>query len=66
MRTNIIINDQLIEQAMRISSITTKKEVVALALKEFVERRTRKNLLDLHGKIEFADDYDYKMMRETQ
>lgn len=65
MRTNIIIDDELIEQAMSISSVSTKKDVVALALKEFVERRTRKNLADLHGKIKFADDYDYKAMRET-
>jgi hypothetical protein len=37
-----------------------------LALKEFVEKRRRLNLLDLEGKIEFAEDYDHKKLRESQ
>jgi len=64
MRTNIMIDDELIDQAMRISGLSTKKDVVAIALKEFVERRSRKDLADLHGKICFAEGYDYKAMRE--
>jgi hypothetical protein len=43
-----------------------KKELIHLALKEFVENRRRLNLLDLEGKIEFAEDYDYKKLRERQ
>jgi len=64
MRTNIVIDDELIEQAMRISGLSTKKDIVAIALKEFVERRARKDLADLRGKISFAEDYNYKLMRE--
>ncbi|SHH48184.1 antitoxin of type II TA system, VapB [Thermosipho atlanticus DSM 15807] len=65
MRTNIVIDDALIEEAMKLSNLKTKKEVVNLALKEFVQTRKRKNLKDLKGKIEFADDYDYKKMRKS-
>lgn len=65
MRTNIFIDDELIKKAMFIASVSTKKDVVAIALQEFVDRHTRKNLADLYGKIEFADDYDYKAMRKT-
>jgi len=64
MRTNIVIDDKLMEQAMRVSGLSTKKEVVDRALSEFVQRHTRKDLLELRGKIQFADNYDYKAMRE--
>jgi Arc/MetJ family transcription regulator len=64
MRTNIVIDDNLIEQAMRLSGLSTKKDVVDRALFEFVQRRTRSDLAELHGKIKFADDYDYKAKRE--
>jgi len=64
-RTNIVIDDALIKEAMKLSNLKTKKEVVNLALKEFVQNRKRKNLKDLKGKIEFAEDYDYKNMRRT-
>lgn len=63
-RTNIVIDDKLMEQAMRVSGLTTKKDVVATALFEFVQRHTRKDLKELQGKIQFADDYDYKAMRK--
>jgi len=64
MRTNIVIDDSLMAQAMRLSGLSTKKEVVDCALMEFVQRRTRKDLTELQGKIRFADDYDYKAKRE--
>lgn len=64
MRTNIVLDDDLIEEAVKVSKAKTKREAVHLALKEFVENRKRLNLLDLKGKVQFADDYDYKKMRE--
>jgi len=66
MRTNIVIDDKLMEQAMRLSGLSTKKDVVNSALREFVERRTRKNLAELQGKIQFAEGYDYKTMRKKR
>lgn len=64
MRTNIIIDDTLMQRAMEVSGLKTKREVVEKAIIEFVERRTRKDLKELRGKIQFADDYDYRAMRE--
>lgn len=66
MRTNIVIDDALMQRAMEASGFKTKKEVVEKALMEFVERRSRKDLKELRGKIQFSDDYDYKAMREGQ
>jgi Arc/MetJ family transcription regulator len=63
MRTNIVLDDSLVKQALRLSRVKTKKEVVNQALKEFVENRKRLNLMDLFGKIEFAANYNYKALR---
>ena len=64
MRTNIVFDDGLISEAMRLSHAKTKKALIHEALKEFVENRKRMNLQELAGKISFAKDYDYKAMRE--
>ena len=64
MRTNIVIDDNLIAAAMEISELRTKKAVVDLALREYVDNRTRMNLLDLRGKIKFAEGYDHRALRE--
>jgi Arc/MetJ family transcription regulator len=64
MRTNIDLDNELIREALRFSKAKTKKELIHLALQEFVENRRRLNLLDLEGKIQFAPGYDYKEMRQ--
>src|ERR1700680_202711 len=63
MRTNIVLADDLIEEAARLSGIRTKKDLVHEALRVFIATRKRKSLLDLAGKIEFAPGYDYKALR---
>ena len=60
LKINILINDDLIEEAFKYSSAKTKRDLIHRALVEFVERRKRRNLLDLKGKIKFAKNYDYK------
>lgn len=64
MRTNIVLDDNLVKEAFKYSEAKTKKELINQALKEFVDNRGRRNLLDLEGKIEFAEGYDYKSLRE--
>lgn len=66
MRTNIDIDDALMRQALAVSGLGTKKDVVHDALKEYVERRTRRDLKELRGQVSFADDYDHKAMRERR
>src|SRR5260370_36680050 len=63
MRTNIVLDDDLIEEAARLSGIRTKKDLVHEALRVFIATKKRKSLLDLAGKIEFAPGYDYKALR---
>ena len=64
MRTNIFIDDTMMQRAMDLTGLKTKKEVVAQALQELVATHSQKNLFDLKGKIKFSDGYDYKSLRE--
>jgi Arc/MetJ family transcription regulator len=64
MRTNIVLDDALMEEAMTLSGVKTKKELVSKALQEFITTRKRLNLLDLDGKIDFSKNYDHKSLRE--
>lgn len=63
MRTNIVLDDKLIDEAFLLTTIKTKRELVDQALKEFVAHRKRLNLRDLKGVGGFVDDYDYKELR---
>ena len=64
-RTNIVLDDDLVDEAFRYAEdITTKRELVETALREFVARHKMKDLRDLRGKIAFDEGYDYKAMRE--
>jgi len=65
MRTNIVLDDKLIDEAFLLTTIKTKRELVDQALKEFVNYRKRLNLRDLKGMGGIADDYDYKALRES-
>lgn len=64
MRTNIVLDDNLVKKAIKISGANTKKELINIALEEFVQNHSRLDIRDLRGKIAFKDDYDYKKMRK--
>ena len=58
MRTNIDLDDQLMQQALMLSQAKTKKEVVELALQSFVKNLQRQQLLALRGKVQWEGDLD--------
>ena len=66
MRTNIDIDDALIDEVMKVANVKTKKEAVHLALQEFLKAKKKKDLFDLAGKIAFEDSYDHKALRHTR
>lgn len=66
MRTNIKIDDNLMNEAFRVSNLQTKTEIVHQAIKEFIQKRKKKDLSELAGKITFFEDYDYKTMRQEK
>lgn len=65
MATNLAIDDQLLKEALVVSGLKTKKDTVNTALKEFVNRRKQQEILDLFGKLDPDQDYDYKKGRKS-
>jgi hypothetical protein len=64
MATNLSIDPKLIERALKVSGERTKKAAVTKALQEFIARRQQKRLLELIGKLEWDESYDYKAERK--
>lgn len=63
MRTTLVLDDALVAEAMRLSGIKTKRELVHQALRVFVETKKRQSLLELAGQSELVPGYDYKALR---
>ncbi|MGV3456452.1 type II toxin-antitoxin system VapB family antitoxin [Sphingomonas sp.] len=58
MRTNIVIDDQLMADAMRASGAKTKKEAVEEALRTMIRIRGQEDIRKLRGKIQWVGDLD--------
>ncbi|CAN5674406.1 hypothetical protein BH20ACT10_BH20ACT10_25390 [soil metagenome] len=75
MRTNIVLDDELVEEAFGYAGVKTKRELVDLALREFVNNhrrrdirelrdRKRRDMRELRGKILMDPKYGHKKLRE--
>lgn len=64
MRTNIVIDDDILKETFKYSKARTKKEIVAEALNELIISRRRLDLREIKGKIEFREDYNHKALRK--
>ncbi|WP_257281418.1 MULTISPECIES: type II toxin-antitoxin system VapB family antitoxin [unclassified Endozoicomonas] len=58
MRTNIVIDDDLMAQALKATGLDTKKEVVEQGLKLLVKRSEQQSIRSLRGKITWEGDLD--------
>jgi len=56
MRTNIDLNDELLDEFKRLSKSKTKREAVNKALEEGIRQYKVRKLLDLRGKVEWIGD----------
>ena len=63
MATNLSIDPDLLDRALEVSGERTKKAAVTKALQEFIARREQARLLELFGKFEWDEDFDYKAER---
>ena len=66
MRTNIDIDDELLEEAFAVSRVKSKKDLIHDALREYVRLKKRKDLTELAGMIDFYEGYDHKELRKTR
>lgn len=58
MRTNIVIDDDLMKQAMRASGAKTKREAVEAALRLMVRLKQQEQIRRLRGKLKWEGDLD--------
>jgi len=66
MRANIVIDDDLLDEAISLTGIHTKRELIDLALKELVQNRKKKDLFTLAGQFEFREGFDHKVARDLR
>jgi Arc/MetJ family transcription regulator len=57
-RTNIELDEKLVGEAMKLTRMRTKKEVVNYALKELVRKKRRKKLLEFEGRVSWTGKLD--------
>ncbi len=63
MATNLSIEPELLERAVKVSGKKTKTAAVTLALREFVARREQRRLLELFDSLDWDPEFDYKEER---
>ena len=58
MRTNIVIDDALMADAMRVAGLKTKREAVELGLRTLVRLRQQEAIRGFRGKLEWTGDLE--------
>jgi Arc/MetJ family transcription regulator len=58
MRTNIVLDDKLVERAQKLTGIKTKREVVHEALRTLILLREQGEIRNLRGKLKWDGDLD--------
>jgi len=56
LRTNIVLDKQLVETALQATGLKTRRQLVEHALRELVRHHQQRKLLDLKGKIKWEGD----------
>ena len=64
MRTNIVIDDKLMAEAIKLSQLKTKKAVVETGLRLLIQIKKQERIIDLRGKLNW--DGDLEKMRLDQ
>jgi Arc/MetJ family transcription regulator len=62
-RTNIDLDQDLLDEAARLTGIRTKRLLVHEGLRALIDTKRRKPLSALRGKIRFDPSYDHKAAR---
>lgn len=66
MATKLVLDSVLVEQALKVGGERTKKAAVTRALQEYIARHKQKPLLELMGKLQWVESFDYKAERIRQ
>lgn len=63
MATNLVIDESLLDEALRVGAHRTKREAVNEALREYIARRRQLEVIGHFGTIDIDDTFDYKAAR---
>ncbi len=63
-RTNIVIDEILIEKGLKVTGLSTRRALVDHALRELLRRESQKKILELKGNVKWEGDLD--AMRQTR
>ncbi len=66
MATNLAIDPDLLDHALAVSGVRTKKEAVTIALREFIARREQARIVESFGTLDWDEGYDYKADRRSR
>ena len=58
MRTNIVIDDELMDRVLKVTGIKTKREAVEEGLKLLLRMSAQQKIRELRGKIKWVGDLD--------
>ena len=58
MRTNIEIDDELMQQVLEVTGLKTKREAVELGLRTLLQLKTEERIRSLRGKLTWEGDLD--------
>jgi len=64
MRTNVVIDDQLMADALKLSGLHTKKDAIEAGLKLLVKLSRQEKVKDFRGQLKWIGDLD-KMRRDS-
>ena len=66
MASNLNLDQNLLDEALKIGGKKTKRETVNEALAEYIQRRKQKKILRLFGQVDLDPKYDYKTIRKKR
>ncbi len=66
MRSNLDFDQKLLAEAQKIGGFKYKKDTINAALAEYVNRHKQLKIIDLFGKIDYDEEYDYKKERKKR
>jgi len=58
MRTNIVIDDALMDEALRVTGLRTKREAVELGLKTLIQLKKQEKIKNFRGKLAWEGDLE--------
>lgn len=58
MRTNIVIDDELMNRVMKVTGIRTKREAVEMGLKTLLKLKEQESIKRYRGKLDWEGDLD--------